>query len=53
MTVLMYPLFQIRFDERENAGSYECVASNNLPPDVSREMIVTVHCKLNVLSRLC
>jgi hypothetical protein len=23
--------------ERENAGSYECVASNNLPPDVSRE----------------
>ncbi|VDI44358.1 Hypothetical predicted protein [Mytilus galloprovincialis] len=30
---------------REAAGSYECVASNNLPPNVSREIIVTVHYK--------
>uniref|UniRef100_A0A182SIR5 Ig-like domain-containing protein n=1 Tax=Anopheles maculatus TaxID=74869 RepID=A0A182SIR5_9DIPT len=30
--------------ERHNAGSYHCIASNGVPPTVSKRIIVTVNC---------
>ncbi|CAC5387296.1 HMCN [Mytilus coruscus] len=42
------PILSIKDIAREAAGSYECVASNNLPPNVSREIIVVVHYKPQV-----
>uniref|UniRef100_A0A182Y8I3 Ig-like domain-containing protein n=1 Tax=Anopheles stephensi TaxID=30069 RepID=A0A182Y8I3_ANOST len=37
----MLHIYQI---ERHNAGSYHCIASNGVPPTVSKRIIVTVNC---------
>lgn len=45
------PVFNITKVNRLQMGAYLCIASNGVPPTVSKRIMLVVHCKLLIPER--
>lgn len=52
VTTIEGPSFNISRVNRLHMGAYLCIASNGVPPTVSKRISLTVHCEYNTKKKV-